>query len=78
MKKLFFLSIILFSSLSVNAQFKVHSNGYVSIQTSETPSSPVSINTSGDTCFYMAYEGNKNALVSTTIDYNLTEVFPTL
>jgi len=66
MKKLFFISIILFSSLSVNAQFKVHSNGYVSIQTSETPSSPVSINTSGDTCFYMAYEGNKNALVSTT------------
>ena len=48
MKKAFLILITMVLSFQANAQFKIHSNGYMSFMTTETPLSPISINCSGN------------------------------
>ena len=66
MKKAFLILITMVLSFQANAQFKIHSNGYMSFMTTETPLSPISINCSGNANYFARYEGIKNGLV--TID----------
>lgn len=65
MKKAFILLFCLIIQLTANAQFKVHSNGYVSVQnTGTTALSPVSLNGNGDSSYYMTYKGRLNGIRS--------------
>ena len=47
MKKLFILSVLTLLSTTSYAQLKLHSNGYLSFNTTQTPLSPISINWTG-------------------------------
>lgn len=71
MKKVFLiLTTYIMLSSSANAQFKIHSNGNVSIQTTETPLSPVSINCEGMDGYHFVLEGEKNGLRCTANGMN--------
>jgi len=66
MKKAFLILITMVLSFQANAQFKIHSNGYMSFMTTETPLSPISINCSGNANYFARYEGIKNGLYCST------------
>lgn len=68
MKKLFLsFTIIAFSMNAAQAQLKVHSNGYISLgTTSNTANSPITINNSGFSDYYVGYYGNMNGMKFTT------------
>ena len=57
---------------SANAQFKIHSDGKVSIHTTDLPFSPVSINCIGSTDYHLALEGEKNGLQCSADGMNTT------
>lgn len=48
------------------AQINIHSNGNISVNSTETPVSPISINSGGRVLNYMAYYGNMNAYFART------------
>lgn len=50
------------------AQFKIHSNGKISINTTETPNSPISLNHAGNADYYMSYQGPKRFLYAAAND----------
>lgn len=69
MKKYLLLTLCLYCifETSSNAQVKIHDNGYISVQTTATPLSPISINCAGNAEYYTYLTGEKNALyVKTT------------
>ena len=62
MKKLFVLSVLTLLSTTSYAQLKLHSNGYLSFNTTQTPLSPISINWTGKDGYMVGYCGAKNGI----------------
>ena len=53
------------AAATASAQFKIHSNGNMSLQNPDTVAlSPVSLNCNGNNAFYMYYNGDKNGICS--------------
>jgi len=71
------LTILLFSVLAIHAsaQFKIHSNGYISFMTTDTPLSPISINCAGHANYFARYEGQMNGLYLATTGANNAATF---
>lgn len=63
------LTLLLLSVLAIHAsaQFKIHSNGYMSFMTTEEPRSPISINCSGQANYFARYQGSMNGLYFATM-----------
>ena len=67
MKKIITLALCLIGAvITASAQFKIHSDGKISINTTATPVSPISINTAGNSTAYMSYQGPKRFLYAAT------------
>lgn len=66
MKKFLIIIAVIAQTLQASAQFKIHSNGYMSFNTTATPLSPISINCSGNANYFTRYEGTMNALYLAT------------
>lgn len=64
MKKTFlFIMLLLSATFTVSAQFRINSNGYLSFNTTATPSSPISLNYGGNSEYFMACNaGTHNGL----------------
>ena len=76
MEKLYSVILALLFALQANAQFKIHSNGYMSFMTTATPLSPISLNCNGNANYFARYEGVKNGLyLSTTGGNNAATVY---
>ena len=71
------LMLLLFSVLAIHAsaQFKIHSNGYMSFNTTATPLSPISINCSGSSSYFAQYAGEKCGLYIETTSGNNAGIF---
>lgn len=66
MKKYLFVIAVSALALQASAQFKIHSNGYMSFMTTATPLSPISINCAGHANYFARYEGQMNGLYLAT------------
>ena len=67
MKKTIVMALCLIgAAATASARFKIHSDGKISINTTETPVSPISINTAGNSTAYMSYQGPKRFLYAAT------------
>ena len=64
MKKQLLFALLLGSTTMTSAQFKIHSDGKMSFNTTATPSSPISLNGSGNGDFFMSYQGTQRFLYS--------------
>lgn len=75
MKKYLFVIAVSALALQASAQFKIHSNGYMSFMTTATPLSPISINCAGHANYFARYEGQMNGLYLATTGANNAATF---
>ena len=69
MKRSLLLGLALLGiSLGIFAQFKVHSNGKISFNITQTPLSDIALNNEGSSGTYIYYRGDKNALNCNTLN----------
>ena len=62
MKRLSLFVLLLVATISAKAQFRIYENGNISINSEETPLSPLSLNYGGNQDYFMAYQGQKKGL----------------
>ena len=75
MKKSFLFLCLLATTVTVNAQFKIHQNGRMSFNTTQTPNCPISLNYDGDPNYFTSYQGNKRFLYAACTNDTLGSLF---
>jgi hypothetical protein len=76
MKKAILTAIFILGMIvTANAQFKIHSDGKISINTTATPLSPISINDAGVADYYLSYYGPKPFIYAGTNSGNTGSSF---
>lgn len=71
-KRLFTLLVSSYAILFANAQVQIHDNGYISIQTPTTtiPQSPITINSTGSSDYYVYLKATQSGIYSRTTGNN--------
>ena len=74
-KQILILGLMATSFITANAQLRIHQNGKLSFNTTETPNCPISLNHSGNPDYFMSYQGNKRLLYSACSNDSLGSYF---